>query len=90
MVMILEAVPQSLRGELSRWMIEPRAGVFVGKVPAVVRDRLWQKALKSLKDGSVVQIWGSNTEQGYSMRSQGDSSRVPVDFEGLTLIKTIK
>ena len=29
-VMILERVPPSLRGELTRWMLELRAGVFVG------------------------------------------------------------
>ena len=33
-VLILERVPATLRGELSRWMIEPRTGVFVGKVSA--------------------------------------------------------
>ena len=31
-IMILENVPVGLRGELSRWLIEPRAGVFVGHV----------------------------------------------------------
>ena len=39
-VMILENVPTSLRGELSRWLLEPRAGVFVGHVSARVRDKL--------------------------------------------------
>ena len=41
--MILEKVPPSLRGELTRWFLEPKAGVFVGHVGAMVRDRLWQK-----------------------------------------------
>ncbi len=40
-VMILERVPESVRGELSLWMIEPKAGVFVGNLSALVRDKLW-------------------------------------------------
>ena len=39
LVMILEKVPPSLRGELSRWTIEPKTGIFVGKVSAMVRER---------------------------------------------------
>ncbi len=41
-VLILEKVPTSLRGELTRWLLELKAGVFVGKVSAMVRDRLWE------------------------------------------------
>ncbi|MBA3516457.1 MAG: type I-E CRISPR-associated endoribonuclease Cas2, partial [Rhizobiales bacterium] len=29
-VMMLERVSPSLRGELTRWLIEPKTGVFVG------------------------------------------------------------
>ena len=35
-VMILERAPPGLRGEMSRWMIEPKAGVFVGRVMPVL------------------------------------------------------
>ena len=43
-VLILERVPPGLRGELTRWFLEPQAGVFVGRVSAAVRERLWEKA----------------------------------------------
>jgi CRISPR-associated protein Cas2 len=42
-VIILEKVPVRLRGELTRWLLELKAGVFVGKVSAMVRDKLWQR-----------------------------------------------
>jgi CRISPR-associated protein Cas2 len=42
-VLVLERVPVSLQGELTRWLLEPRAGVFVGNIPAGVRDRLWER-----------------------------------------------
>ena len=37
-VLILERVPPGLKGDLSRWMIEPKAGIFLGRVSARVRD----------------------------------------------------
>ena len=33
-VLILQSVRPSLRGELTRWLIQPAAGVFVGRVSA--------------------------------------------------------
>ncbi len=42
-MVILEKVPQGLRGELTRWMLEPKSGIFVGSVTGMVRERLWQK-----------------------------------------------
>lgn len=50
-VLIVERVPASLRGALTRWMIEPKAGVFVGSVSAMVRERLWLKVCAALKGG---------------------------------------
>lgn len=90
LVMILEKVPPSLRGELSRWMIEPKTGIFVGKVSAMVRERLWFKCTTSANSGGVTQIWSSNNEQGFEIRSYGGTSMCPVDFDGLTFIKEYK
>jgi len=76
-----------LRGELSRWMIEPKTGVFVGSISGMVRDRLWEKLCEASKGGSCVMIHSDNTEQGFSMRIFGEPSRRVVDFEGLLLIR---
>ncbi len=86
-VMIVERVSPSLRGELSRWLIEVKAGVFVGKVSALVRDKLWEKVTEKRKDGAAVQVWSTNNEQGFVMRMEGDRSRQLADFEGLQLVK---
>ena len=85
-VLILERVPVTLRGELSRWMIEPRAGVFVGKLSAVVRDLLWEKASKGAKGGAGILLFESKTEQGFSVRSFGEPDRELRDWEGLMLV----
>ena len=85
-VMVLEKVPTSLRGELTRWLIEPHTGVFVGHVNAMVRDRLWDKCCKAKRTGGVVQVWSTNTEQRFQMRMAGTTKRTVVDFDGLQLI----
>lgn len=89
-VMILQNVSPSLRGELTRWLIEPRAGVFVGHVSGLVRDRLWEKCIKQRGDGGVIQIWSTNTEQRFAIRSWGETDRDLVEFDGLWLIRRQK
>jgi len=86
-VMVLENVPVSLRGELTRWLIEPYPGIFVGHVNAMVRDRLWDKCCKGKRVGGVVQAWSTNTEQGFQLRSAGVTKRDVVEFDGLQLIR---
>jgi CRISPR-associated protein Cas2 len=86
-VMLLEKVPLRVHGELTRWLIEPRTGVFVGHVNAMVRDRLWEKCSKARGIGGIVQIWSTNNEQHYAMRMSGDTSRQIVELEGLQLIQ---
>ncbi len=87
LVMILEKVPKSLRGELSRWLIEPKPGVFVGDVSAMVRDRLWQKCCTRVTAGAgAMQIWSTNNEQGYDVRFWGHTQRRIKDHEGLKLV----
>ena len=85
-VLIMERVPVTLRGELSRWMIEQRTGVFVGKLSAMVRDAIWNKACRGLKGGGATMLYTSQTEQGFSVRSSGEPQRVLMDMEGLLLV----
>ena len=88
LVMILESCPASLKGALSRWLIEPKTGVFLGNPSARVRDELWQMAIHRAKDGRVVQIWSDRRcPQGYRHRSYGDRDRALVDMEGIALVR---
>ena len=85
-VMIFETVPVSLRGMLSRWMVEPSRNVFVGHISALVRDQLWEKCYSKLKGGGLVQVWSTNNEQHYKMRTFGETRRMIIDDEGLQLV----
>jgi len=86
-VLILERVPPGLRGELTRWMLEPRAGTFVGTPPALVRDRLWRKACEQAREGACTLISSSSSEQGFDILVHNEPRREIVDFDGLKLVR---
>jgi len=86
-VMSLTQCPPALRGELTRWLSEIRPHVYVGHINARIRDQLWQLACQKVSGGSVVQIWNSPNEQGFSARSWGAPDYVLRDFEGVVLIE---
>jgi CRISPR-associated endonuclease/helicase Cas3 len=86
-VLILESVPPGLRGELSKWMLEPKAGVFVGTVSGAVRDLLWEKACAEVGEGGCTMLHSSANEQGFAIRSFGDTTRLVEEWEGLFLVR---
>ena len=87
MVLILERVPTGLRGELTRWLLEPRAGVFVGTVSAMVRDKLWDRACRGAGAGGGLLIYPADAEQGFALRVCGSTRRSVADFDGLQLVR---
>jgi CRISPR-associated protein Cas2 len=87
-VIATTAVPDHLRGALSRWTSEVVPGIFVGSVSARVRDELWRAVSETVGNGAAVLVHPAATEQGYSIRTAGTRRRVPVDLDGLTLIRT--
>jgi len=86
-IMILENVPVGLRGELSRWMIEPKSGVFIGELTARIRDLLWEKCVSKAREGGIIQVWNTKNEQKFEIRMSGDMTRNLVEIEGLKLIE---
>lgn len=83
----MERVPKNLRGALSRWLLEPKTGIFLGNPSARVRDELWERAVKGAKEtGAIMQIWSDQNPQGFSCRQFGERQRSLVDFEGLLLV----
>ncbi len=85
-VFLMEKVPVSLRGEITRWMLELRPGVFVGNISALVREKLWEMVCQKLKGGAVTLLQSAANEQGYKIRTFGDTNRKVKDFDGLQLI----
>ena len=88
--MMLERVPPSTRGELTRWMLELRAGVFVGKVSAAVRDRLWARVCSRMKGGSGILVYSTNSEQGFAVHFWGRAGRRIENHDGLWLVRLLE
>lgn len=88
-VMVLERVSPSLRGELTRWLLEVRTGTFLGSPSALVRDRLWRLVGEKLGEGGAVLAWSDNSEQGFSLAFTGDPTRELVVYEGLQLVRRL-
>jgi CRISPR-associated protein Cas2 len=84
-VLLLESVSPSLRGDLSRWLIEIQAGVFVGRVNELIREALWMRTTNRAEDGTVVMIWRTPTEQGFEVRSWNAKQYVPINLDGIWL-----
>ncbi|MGA4880705.1 type I-E CRISPR-associated endoribonuclease Cas2e [Streptomyces lydicamycinicus] len=80
------AVPDHLRGALTRWLLEVTPELYVGTVSAKVRDELWEAIANCTGDGIAVLIYPADNEQGFAMRIAGLRRRHLRDFEGLTLI----
>ena len=87
-VMILEKAKDSLRGELTRWMIEAKTGVFIGSINAAVRERLWQNICTNKMNGAVM-VYSTNNEQGFKLVMYGNPKRSVIDMEGISLIKVL-
>ncbi|ENO0459935.1 type I-E CRISPR-associated endoribonuclease Cas2 [Salmonella enterica] len=86
LVVVTENVPPRLRGRLAVWLLEIRAGVYVGDVSAKIREMIWQQVSVLTDDGNVVMAWATNTESGFEFQTFGENRRIPVDLDGLRLV----
>ena len=86
LVVVTENVPPRLRGRLAIWLLQIRAGVYVGDVSRRVREMIWEQCRELSGDGNVVMAWKTNTESGFDFQTIGENRREPVDLEGLRLV----
>ncbi len=85
LVVVLENAPPRLRGRLSLWLAELRAGVYVGVYSARTRERIWDEILKLIGEGSAVMAWSAPNDSGFAFETAGPNRRDAVEFDGLTL-----
>lgn len=81
--------PQRVRGLLSRYCLEVRPGLFVGRLDKRMRLKLWGAVAEAATEKtSAVMAWARPTAQGYAFRALGPQVRRPVRYDGLWLIET--
>ena len=86
LVIVTENAPPRLRGRLAIWLLEVRAGVYVGKYSRKVREMIWNHVERELEDGNAVMAWGTNTEAGFDFVTLGANRREPVELDGAKLV----
>lgn len=84
-VITLTDCPPALRGDLTKWLLEINTGVYVGRVSARVREKVWNRVQESIKSGRATMVYSTNNEQRMDFRVH-NTSWEPIDFDGLKLI----
>ena len=65
LVIVLENAPPRLRGRLAMWLLEIRAGVYVGNYAAKIRDYIWRQVEVGIEAGNAVMAWRTSNEAGF-------------------------
>jgi CRISPR-associated protein Cas2 len=86
LVIVVENAPDRLRGRLACWLLQVRAGVYVGDVSKRVLEMLWTQVEAGIGAGNAVAAWSASNESGFELATLGPNRRVPVVFDGLTLV----
>ena len=86
LMVVTENVPPRLRGRLAVWLLQVRAGVYVGDVGKRIREMIWEQCRELYEDGNVVMAWATNTESGFDFQTLGQNRRTPIDMDGLRLV----
>lgn len=86
LVIVVENAPPRLRGRLSVWLLEVRAGVYIGDFGRRVREMIWNEILGAIGEGNAVIAWSAPNEPGFHFDTCGPNRRVPVDLDGLRLV----
>lgn len=86
LVIVLENAPPRLRGRLAIWLLEVRAGVYVGNYSRKVRENIWSQVEEGIEDGNAVMVWRTNNEAGFEFLTLGANRRMPADWDGVRLV----
>jgi CRISPR-associated protein Cas2 len=86
LVVIVEDAPPRLRGRLAVWLLEVRAGVYVGNYGRRVREMIWTQVCAYIEDGNAVIAWAAPNDAGFSFDTVGKNRRIPIDLDGFRLV----
>lgn len=86
-VFSLTSAPPRVRGLLSRYCLEVRAGLFVGRLDKRMRLKLWAAVRQgATPKTSAVMAWARPTAQGFALRALGPNARQITRMDGLYLV----
>lgn len=86
-IILMENVPEKIRGECTRYLLEVKTGVFLGNISKVVRDILWEHICKSCTNGNAVMAYSASNEQSFELEMYGNPHYRVIDLDGIKLIQ---
>jgi len=87
LVIVVENAPPRLRGRLAVWLIEARAGVYVGVYSRRTREMIWEEVLGSIGEGNAVMAYATPNDAGFAIETCGRNRRIPVNVDGFSLMR---
>ena len=87
LVIAVNDAPPRLRGRLAVWLLELRAGVYIGSYSRRTREMIWRQVVENIDVGDAVMVWSTPTETGFDFETCGTNRRIPVDVGGLKLVR---
>ena len=86
LVIVVENAPPRLRGRVALWLLEVRAGIYLGKVSRRLREMVWDSVEKGIGEGNAEMAWSTNTESSFDLLTIGANRRIPVEMDGIKLV----
>ena len=86
LVIVVENAPPRLRGRLAVWLLEIRAGVYVGKVSRRIQEMIWEQVNIGIAEGNAIMAWSTNTEAGFDFETLGSNRRISLELDGVKLV----
>lgn len=86
-VILMDNATEKLRGEVTKWLLEVKPGVFIGNISAAVRERIWSKIQNGNEQTGGLLVYNYANEQGFRIEMCGDPRRSVIDIDGIQLIR---
>ena len=87
LVIAVSNAPPRLRGRLAVWLLEIRAGIYVGNYSRRTREMIWRQVQGLIGNGDAIMAWSAPNEAGYDFDTCGVNRRMPVELDGFKLVQ---
>ena len=87
LVIAVNNAPPRLRGRLAVWLLEIRAGVYVGNYSRRTREMIWEQVQSLIEQGDAIIAWAAANDAGYDFDTCGVNRRTPTDLDGMKLVR---
>lgn len=84
-VITITNAPNSLRGDLTKWMQEIAVGVYVGNFNSRIREKLWKRVTESIGKGQATMSFAARNEIGYDFLMH-QAHRQTINNDGIPLV----